>query len=267
MPDLTGMHLHTGMTLFVGVWIAGLLGSWHCVGMCGAFATIASRGERPVLSQIAYHLGRLTTYLALTVALHTLGLGFRSIFHHLGVPRWGVIAFVVLVSLWAVFLAFGLWDRIPGISRLSRGVGKSVAGLNRRFGLSGAPASYLLGATSTLLPCIWLYGFLFVAASRQNLSESILVMVLFWSANIPWLFASQAILGWVQRRLRGWSRPVGAVFLAAVVGWGAWKTLPRVESTELIPGMKGSCCSPSAHKRQVGDTTSNGAAGEPQELE
>lgn len=257
MPTLAGLELQSGASLFLGVWIAGLLGSWHCAGMCGAFATVAARGARPRVSQAAYHLGRLATYLSLVAALHTLGLGFRSIFHQLGVPRWGVTLFVVLVSLWAAFLAFGLWDRIPGFSRLSRAVGKRVAGLNRGLGLTGAPAAFLLGATSTLLPCMWLYGFLFVAASRRNLSESLLVMGLFWSTNIPWLFASQAVLGWIQRRLRGWSRPVGAVFLATIVAWGAFKTLPRVQSTELIPGMKGSCCHPAEHKAHPGPETTS----------
>ena len=221
MPSLAGLELQNGVSLFLGVWIAGLLGSWHCAGMCGAFSVVSSRGPRPLLTQTAYHLGRLTTYLALATALHTLGLGFRSIFHQLGVPGWGVTLFVVLVSLWAAILAFGLWEHIPGFSQLSRFAGRKVAGINRGLGLTGAPASYLLGATSTLLPCMWLYGFLFVAASRQNLSETFLVIGLFWSTNIPWLFASQAILSWVQRRLRGWSRPVGAAFLAVVVAWGA----------------------------------------------
>jgi sulfite exporter TauE/SafE len=257
MPSLAGLELQSGASLFLGVWIAGLLGSWHCAGMCGAFCVVASRGPRPRFAQSAYHLGRLTTYLVLATTLHTLGLGFRSIFHHLGVPGWGMTLFVILVSVWAAFLAFGLWERVPGFSALSRFAGGRVARINRRLGLTGAPASYLLGATSTLLPCMWLYGFLFVAASRRNLSETFLVILLFWTTNIPWLFASQALLGWIQRLLRGWSRPLGAAFLAAIVAWGAYKTMPRVHTIDLIPGMNGSCCHPAEHKSQRPDTSNS----------
>ena len=247
---LEGLGQQHGWTLFVGVWIAGLLGSWHCAGMCGAFSVIAARGERPILSQVAYHLGRLFTYSILASLLHSLGLGFRNVFYWLGIPQWGILLFVALVSLWAAFLAFGLWDRIPGFAVLSRRIGSKVASLNRVVGLGGNGAAFVLGATSTLLPCMWLYGFLFVAASRQNLTETLFVVLLFWSTNIPWLFASQAVLGFIQRRLRGWSRPVGAVFLALVVGWAAWKTLPRTHATDLIPGMKGSCCHPATKHGQ-----------------
>ena len=56
--------------LIVGVFLASLLGSLHCAGMCGAFLAIAVTGVGPVGAgrprqfplQAAYHLGRLATY-------------------------------------------------------------------------------------------------------------------------------------------------------------------------------------------------------------
>ena len=42
--------------------VAGLVGSPHCVGMCGGFAVLC--GER-VSDTLLWHLGRMTTYALL----------------------------------------------------------------------------------------------------------------------------------------------------------------------------------------------------------
>src|SRR5206468_320502 len=70
-----------GMTaLVLGVFLASLLGSLHCAGMCGAFLAIAVTGVGPGESrprqfplQAAYHLGRLATYTALGLAAGAAG--------------------------------------------------------------------------------------------------------------------------------------------------------------------------------------------------
>ncbi len=60
----------------LGVFLLGLIGSGHCVGMCGAFAVAvngtAQGGAGPamlLLRQLAYQLGKSTSYLALGVML------------------------------------------------------------------------------------------------------------------------------------------------------------------------------------------------------
>ena len=48
------------------IFLAGLAGSWHCVGMCGGFASALGadpRGRSATLGrQLIYNLGRVTTY-------------------------------------------------------------------------------------------------------------------------------------------------------------------------------------------------------------
>jgi sulfite exporter TauE/SafE len=61
------------LELMVATTLASALGSVHCVGMCGPFAMLAtkrSEASQTVFGHlqsrlIAYHLGRLATYLSL----------------------------------------------------------------------------------------------------------------------------------------------------------------------------------------------------------
>ncbi len=62
--------------LVTAVLIASLLGSLHCAGMCGPFVAFAvndSEGASKTGLQLAYHLGRLTTYMLLGAAAGATG--------------------------------------------------------------------------------------------------------------------------------------------------------------------------------------------------
>ncbi|HTJ77641.1 MAG TPA: sulfite exporter TauE/SafE family protein [Rariglobus sp.] len=66
------------MTLadYLGVFLLGLLGSGHCIGMCGPFALAVSAGSANatamIARQAAYQLGKATSYLFIGVVLLTL---------------------------------------------------------------------------------------------------------------------------------------------------------------------------------------------------
>jgi uncharacterized protein len=60
------------------VFFGGLLGSYHCIGMCGAFAISIGMGSssplRNLLRQAVYTLGRIFTYAFGGVAVAFVGL-------------------------------------------------------------------------------------------------------------------------------------------------------------------------------------------------
>ena len=66
------------IALIGAIFLASVLGSFHCAGMCGAFLAVASgapggRAKRQVLLQGAYHAGRLVSYTALGAAAGAAG--------------------------------------------------------------------------------------------------------------------------------------------------------------------------------------------------
>ena len=65
------------------VLIASLLGSLHCVGMCGPFAMLAAASDQQRKSALfpamAYSLGRLATYTIVGVIFGSLGMALNRI--------------------------------------------------------------------------------------------------------------------------------------------------------------------------------------------
>jgi hypothetical protein len=54
------------MQTYIEIFIIGLLGSMHCIGMCGGFVAMYTLKKTPSMPSLPYHLlynlGRITTY-------------------------------------------------------------------------------------------------------------------------------------------------------------------------------------------------------------
>ncbi|MEW4456019.1 sulfite exporter TauE/SafE family protein [Bremerella sp. JC817] len=198
---------------------ASLVGSGHCVGMCGPFAILASRGESQgkwmsLVSLGGYHLGRLLTYVVLgTVAgaagsLVDLGgdfLGWQRLaawitgFVMIG---YGFIALLRLSKVGSVH--FGLPTYLGNlVQRLYR-----VSG---RF--QGMSRSVAIGGVTALLPCGWLYAFLLIALGTSQPLHGAGVMVVFWMGTVPLLSLFEIGVHWLTDHWKRWIPTATAVLL------------------------------------------------------
>jgi sulfite exporter TauE/SafE len=192
--------------LLAGAAVAGLLGSPHCVGMCGGFASAAG-GQAP------WHAGRLAAYVVM-----------GAVAGALGAPLWDLRAAGAVVTgsllVWFCARLAGLAPevhlRIPGLAR----IGTRVAA---RGGLTGR---VLLGAFSALLPCGLLWSAVALAIGAGSAASGAAVLLAFGAGTLPALgFAAAGV-----RRLaaaRPWTRRLVA---ACVLGAGLWSISVRVEA-------------------------------------
>ncbi|MCA9705395.1 MAG: sulfite exporter TauE/SafE family protein [Myxococcales bacterium] len=196
------------------VLLASVLGSVHCVAMCGGFATVAAgcgRSGRRGASTAAYQLGRLLGYLGLGVATGLLGAGLDLAGASLvGLQRgaaWltgGALVAMAVVGLWpqparAAASLVTLGTKPSGGRLLGRRLGRRAwLGWLRRGGVGGAAA---MGLGSALLPCGWLWGSVLVAASTGTALGGAAVMLTFWAGALPALLSVGALAGWLRRRL------------------------------------------------------------------
>ncbi|MCA9652112.1 MAG: sulfite exporter TauE/SafE family protein [Myxococcales bacterium] len=187
------------------VFLASLLGSVHCVAMCGGFAAVAAGGGSrwPVL---AYQLGRLLGYLGLGVAAGLLGASLDLAGESLmGLQRIaGVLTGIALVVMAVVSLMPGRKGVDPSL--VSLGTGPAKAGTLRRLWLGGlrrggVTGSLVVGLGSALLPCGWLWGYVLVAASTGSSAAGAVVMAAFWAGALPALLSVGMLAGWLRQRL------------------------------------------------------------------
>lgn len=198
-------------TLVLAVFLASVLGSLHCVGMCGAFLALAFADAEGNPSNrwrlpLAYHGGRLATYTLLGVAAGGLGslldlAGTLAGLQHVALPLAGLtvagFGVVTLLRLHGVKVR-GL--RPPAALRRFVHGAQGVA-----MKLDPTRRALTIGLLTTLLPCGWLYAFAVTAAGTSSPVRGGLVMAVFWAGTLPALVACgvgvQKLAGPLGRRL------------------------------------------------------------------
>jgi len=170
----------------------GLLGSGHCLGMCGGLMGAFSLGV-PTSQQnqrfrllLACNLGRALSYSAAGLLLGLLGGALA------GSPaEWALrtLAALLLISM-GLYLA-GWWSVLPRIERLGAGLWRRITPLTRSLlPISSVPRALLLGALWGWLPCGLVYSTLLWSASQGSSGKSALLMLAFAIGTWPVLLAS-----------------------------------------------------------------------------
>lgn len=170
----------------VTIFLASVLGSLHCAGMCGVFLGIAlgDSGSR-FGSQAAYHAGRLVTYLTLGVAAGLVG---RAL--DLGTALAGLSP-VAAGLAGAVMVAFGVVSFLQWAGRSVHlrppAFLAAISGRGYRFAMNRGPVprAAMIGLLTTLLPCGWLYVFVAAAAGTASPWSGGLSMAAFWLGTLP----------------------------------------------------------------------------------
>jgi len=210
---------YAGVSSPAAAFVAGLVTSLHCTGMCGplACAIIPARREQGEPSTIAtaYHLARLAGYGALGAAAGGLGrmpLAWLSQSALRWLPWLGVVFFVGLALRWDF-----RWQRIPLLGRLA-------FRLSGRFRGRPLAQAASLGIATPLFPCGPLYFLLAMALVSGSALRGAEFMLAFGLGTVPLLWLVQTQLGLVQRRLPPrWTERlrVGLALAAALVA--AWR--------------------------------------------
>jgi sulfite exporter TauE/SafE len=201
------------------VFIASLVGSLHCIGMCGGFVVLAGAGSPRgiALGQLWYHIGRGAGYVALGGCVGGIGdiaIDFvRRVSYR---TPWWVLGLVAAVSVVLVLrLRIRLRDRDR--SRQSKFVGIANG---ERFGFMHRIGSmpFVLGFATPLLPCPWLYSFVAVAAIAGDVGRGAGIMFAFWLGTLPALLVVGTIFeAGLRRMLKKFPRlSLAALVLAAL---------------------------------------------------
>jgi len=216
------------------VLVASLLGSLHCAAMCGGLVGALSAGATGpswVRPHVPFHLARGLTYTLLGASAGALGSVVNLAGEYTGVADVaGVIAgaLVLMAGLVGLLATRGLAAgggaarlEVGAAAPLRRWLGRQLVGSARRP-LSRAA---VLGVAAALLPCGWLYAFVFAAAGTGGPVAGGFVMFVFWLGTLPALVGVGAV---VQRLTGSLGRHVAFVSALVLVLLGLGTILHRV---------------------------------------
>ncbi len=170
------------------VFLGGLAGSLHCVGMCGGFPlALAGAGGRNVRRQVLYNVGRLNTLVFIGAVSGGMGQTLVALAPFALVERLlAVAAGLVMMAIGAEVLGWipSLTGRFAGFAQMT--VGRALGGVMR----SESPAAPLaLGVFNAFLPCQLIYAFAASAASTRSAFDGMLTMFVFGLGTVPAMLA------------------------------------------------------------------------------
>ena len=177
--------------------VAGLVTSLHCAGMCGplACALMPVRGDRSDAHTVStvYHLTRIAGYALLGGLAGGIGsapLQWISGSALRWLP-WLLVLFFVALAL--------RWDRfLPKVAFLGRFVWKVQAWMRGRSRVEAAAA---LGIATPLLPCGPLYFLIAFAMLSGSAARGVETMIAFGLGTVPLLWLAQSQFHWVRQKL------------------------------------------------------------------
>ena len=190
------------------VFFSGVLGSAHCIGMCGAISATMNLGTTGVQSalnrQMLWSIGRTFTYAFLGMAAGFAG-GRLSESEFL-TSQSSVVSiqagFAILAGLLLVLqgmLAAG-WFRSKKIQGSSGCLTASVFGKFLRGG--SRTGVFVAGILTGFLPCGLVYSFLALAAASASVWKGPLLMLAFGLGTVPVMLVTGAGLTMASLKLR-----------------------------------------------------------------
>lgn len=214
---------------FPSAFLIGLLGSSHCLGMCGGISASLSMalpvGQgfrlRQTLMLLAFNGGRIASYAVIAAGVAVLSTSAAN--------QWAELGWLLRTIAGLLLILMGLsmaqwWQGIRYVERIGAPIWARLSPLTRRFlPVRHAGQALGLGVLWGWLPCGLIYSTLGWAALQPTVGTAALTMVFFGLGTLPSMLATGYAAGWI-RHLQGlrWFRNGTAVML---ILFGLW-TLP-----------------------------------------
>lgn len=178
------------MGILISAFILGLMGSFHCVGMCGPIAlSLPLRGNnfwQKTAGGLLYNIGRTITYGVMGAFFGWIGKGFQL----LGFQQL-ISIFMGAFMIVSVTLPFLFRNRIPGNFEFFTAPLRRA--IQRLFRMRSYKGLFLIGILNGLLPCGLVYLAIAGAIGTGSVSLGIAFMVLFGLGTLPMML----LISWI----------------------------------------------------------------------
>ena len=171
------------MLEYLLITLAGFLGSYHCIGMCGYIPPLIQH-KSWLVGNILYSLGRIFSYSFLGFVAGYLGMFFHKIEFQLFQKTLTVILGILMI-IFGLQIVGSLKEKgVPFLDPIFVAVAEILSKFRKN--------PFFLGMFNGFLPCPLVYAFLMKAMFESSPWKGMLVMVFFGIGTVPaMMFASK----------------------------------------------------------------------------
>lgn len=197
--------------------IFGLLGSFHCVGMCGPIAFLLpvdrKNGARKMIQIFLYHFGRVLAYGLIGLLFGWVGnsLSLFGIQQQLSI--WIGVVMIALVLIPSKTL-----NRFNLSRPLYRVISKVKSNLGTQLKKKSPDTFFTIGFLNGFLPCGLVYMALLGAMASGNAPEGGLYMAVFGLGTIPLMTSAIYLGNFLSGKVRQHIRRAVPVFVIVLAG-------------------------------------------------
>lgn len=251
------------MAILLSALVLGLMGSFHCAGMCGPIAIAlplhGNTAPQKIFGSTLYNVGRTITYGIMGAIFGLLGQGIQMI----GVQQKISVIMGAVMIISVLFPALFKNQYRMDKSMFSL-VGKLKKRIGEMFSIRSFQSLFFIGMLNGLLPCGLVYMAIAGAIGTGNAAEGTLYMILFGLGTIPMLLTislagnimSQAIRRKINKLIPVMVVVVGLLFILRGLSLGIPFLSPEKQKIEqkfekslekntssIVQEPKGDCCS------------------------
>ncbi|MGJ8692359.1 MAG: sulfite exporter TauE/SafE family protein [Thalassotalea sp.] len=186
--------------------VIGILGSGHCLGMCGGITTMLTSSLHPNVNAkqkhwfiLLYHFGRILSYsfigflVALTSSLATKNIG-------LPVQYLKTLAAVFLIFIGLYLGQWLMW--LTYLEKIGKLIWPKISPFSKKLiPVNNKAQAFLLGTLWGWLPCGLVYSTLTWALASNNPLNGALIMLAFGLGTLPALVALSYSINWFKSLL------------------------------------------------------------------
>jgi sulfite exporter TauE/SafE len=224
--------------------IIGLMGSFHCIGMCGplvlALPVNSNKGFKYYAGRVLYNTGRVITYSVIGLVFGIAGKGIA-----LAGFQQAVSILLGSLIIFSFLLPRSFKAKITGSPVISRITSPLRSYIGKLFKQKTLPSFLFIGMLNGLLPCGFVYMGVAGAVALGNVLSGTLFMIFFGLGTVPAMLAASLFGGFVNINVRRKLRrtvPVFAVIMALIfilrgLNLGIPYLSPKLSAMKTAPAM------------------------------
>jgi len=191
--------------MLISAFVLGLLGSFHCVGMCGPIAFMLpvdrTNSYKKTIQIAIYHFGRLISYSIIGLIFGLVGKGL----YIFGLQQQLSIVIGVLMIV-VVLIPYKTFNKYNFSKPLFKLVSKVKSALGDPLKKKTSDTFLTIGFLNGFLPCGLVYMALFAAIATGNTYQGSLYMLFFGLGTIPLMttaiYFSSILKGNMRQRIQ-----------------------------------------------------------------